>query len=226
VKKNISFSLFGTDLKYYIGAEKNIIINKELLPEWNTLIYYNSNNIIEGYYERLIELGAIMINVELFNIGDRNPNEYPYLWRFLTFFNEGIHIVRDLDSRISKREVEYIQRWEKNECKYFIIRDHPWQSPVPSGLFGVKGKDDEFYNYFESYLRNNDIVWGSDQDILFKYREKMTQNDIFYCGFDNNKNYIPRDDPNFFIGIQLNEKDEPIEPSATLALDFLKSLKL
>ena len=36
--KHISFSLFGYDLKYYIGAEKNIVINKELLPDWTTVI--------------------------------------------------------------------------------------------------------------------------------------------------------------------------------------------
>ena len=40
MKKIISFSLFGDDPKYYAGAEKNIILNKELLPDWETVIYY------------------------------------------------------------------------------------------------------------------------------------------------------------------------------------------
>jgi hypothetical protein len=38
------------------------------------------------------------------------------------------------------REVEYINKWLEEGSEYFIIRDHPWHSPVPSGLFGIKGK--------------------------------------------------------------------------------------
>ena len=35
-----------------------------------------------------------------------------------------------------------------------------------------------------------------------------------------------RDDKNFFIGIQLDENDKPIIPRATVALEFLESLRL
>ena len=41
--KYLSFSLFGSDLKYYVGAEKNVLINNQLLPDWETVIYYPSN---------------------------------------------------------------------------------------------------------------------------------------------------------------------------------------
>ena len=63
MKKTVSFCLYGTDLKYYTGAEKNILINKELLPEWDTDIYYSPVNILDGYVTKLSELGANMINV-------------------------------------------------------------------------------------------------------------------------------------------------------------------
>ena len=39
--KQISYSLFGTQAKYYIGAEKNLEINKILLPDWQNVIYFH-----------------------------------------------------------------------------------------------------------------------------------------------------------------------------------------
>jgi hypothetical protein len=41
MKKVISFTLFGYEPKYYIGAEKNVEVNKILLPDWETVIYYH-----------------------------------------------------------------------------------------------------------------------------------------------------------------------------------------
>lgn len=70
--KHISFSLFGYDLKYYIGAEKNIVINKELLPDWTTVIYYHPENILQGYVEKLTEMGAAMIDVSNIKLGEKN----------------------------------------------------------------------------------------------------------------------------------------------------------
>ncbi len=69
--KHISFSLFGYDPKYYVGAEKNIIINKELLPDWTTVIYYHPENILQGYVEKLTEMGAVMIDVSKIKLGRR-----------------------------------------------------------------------------------------------------------------------------------------------------------
>jgi hypothetical protein len=101
--KHISFSLFGYDLKYYIGAEKNIVINKELLPDWTTVIYYHPENILQGYVEKLTEMGAAMIDVSNMKLGEKESIHFPYFWRFLSFLQDIPTIVRDLDSRISER---------------------------------------------------------------------------------------------------------------------------
>lgn len=226
MKKIISFSLFGDDPKYYVGAEKNIILNKELLPDWETVIYYLPEKIRIEYIDKLKELGGTLIDVSDVIVGDRTPIEFPFFWRFLTFLNEGIHLVRDLDSRMSDREVEYIRRWEQSGCKYFIIRDHPWHAPVPSGLFGIKGKDNDFEKHFHDYVKNNNLVWGTDQDILYQYIQNINQENIYYCGFDKPESYIPRINKNFFIGMQLDENDNPTEPSGVTCLNFLNEINL
>jgi hypothetical protein len=226
MQKIISFSLFGDDPKYYVGAEKNIVLNKKLLPDWETIIYYLPEKIKLEYVDKLKELGGILIDVSDVVIGERNPIDYPFFWRFLTFLNDGIHLVRDLDSRMSDREVEYIRKWEQNDCKYFIIRDHPWHAPVPSGLFGIKGKDFDFEKHFHEYIKNNNLVWGTDQDILYQYIQNIESKNIFYCGFDEQENYIPRKDKSFFIGMQLDENDNPTEPSGVTCLNFLNEINL
>jgi hypothetical protein len=222
--KKISFCLYGDNIKYYAGAEKNIILSKEYLPDWEVVIYYSPNNFLKDYVNKLSDLGATLINVE--DIEESKKITYPMFWRYLIFFEEGISIIRDLDSRISKRESEYIKKWEESGKDYFIIRDHPWQSQVPGGLIGLKLNNKKICDFFNHFITNNGQGWGIDQEMLCKFFEDKDRNEIFYCGFDDHRNYISRDDKSFFIGIQLDENDSPVIPSAQLALEFLTNIKL
>ena len=165
-------------LKYYIGAEKNIVINKELLPDWTTVIYYHPENILQGYVEKLTEMGAAMIDVSNMKLGEKESIHFPYFWRFLSFLQDIPTIVRDLDSRISEREVQYIRKWEQSNEDYFIIRDHPWHAPVPSGLFGIKRKITEFEEHFIQFVNTSDLRWGTDQEILHQYMKNIDKSNL------------------------------------------------
>lgn len=226
MKKIISYTLFGYESKYYIGAEKNIEVNKKLLPDWDTVIYYHPEMTIMNNVDILTSMGAILIDVTNITIGNKNSKEYPFFWRFLSFLNNDITIVRDLDSRVSDREVEYINRWLENGKDYFIIRDHPWHSPVPSGLYGIKGYKIEFENHFNSFISLSDLRWGTDQEILYEYMKNISYNNVEYCGFDKNETYIPRVNKEFFIGLQLDENDKPTIPSGETCLKYLKEINL
>jgi hypothetical protein len=224
--KYISYTLFGTAPKYYVGAERNVEINKKLLPDWQTLIFYHKDRVIEDKLQTLIDLGVKLVDVSGLNFSEKNVIHFPYFWRFFAFLEDSTSIVRDLDSRVSEREVSYINRWLESNLPYFIIRDHPWHSPVPSGLFGINGKIKEFEVHFESFVNTSDLRWGTDQEILHTYMENIDKSNIYYCGYDKSENYIPRDNPNFFIGMQIDENDKPLKPSAEVALSFLKELNL
>lgn len=224
MKKIISYSLFGDDLKYYVGAEKNLELNKQLLPEWETRIYYRQDNIKNGYIDKLQNLGGKLIEVSDIKIGHRPSTDFPYFWRFLAFMENAITLSRDLDSRVSVREAEYINQWLSSENTYFIIRDHPWHSPVPSGLFGIKGRINSFINHMNDYIQTNELVWGTDQDILYQYMQQINTEQIYYCGFDKLETYIPRDNLDFFIGMQLDEFDNPTNPSGIACLKHLKEI--
>jgi hypothetical protein len=226
MKPIVSFSLFGTEPKYYVGAEKNITEIKNLLPEWEVRIYYHENMILDGVVDKLKELGGTLINVNGMDLGGKESIHYPFFWRFLAFLEDVPVIARDLDSRFSNREVEYINKWMDSGLDYFIIRDHPWHAPVPSGLYGIKRKIKEFGDHFINFVNTHELVWGADQEILRIYMENISNDEVFYCGYDIRTNYIPRDDKNFFIGMQIDEHDKPLEPGALQALNYLKDINL
>jgi len=223
----VAFTLFGDNPKYYVGAEKNIQQIKEILPDWEVRIYYHNELFIKDYDKKLTDLGATMVNVENMFITEKLVINYPYFWRFFSFFENTRAIVRDLDSRFSQREVTYINNWIKSDKDYFIIRDHPWHSSVPSGLFGLKNQKNNFKDHFINFIDNIDIIkWGDDQEILHLYMQNISKDNIYYCGYDIQDNYIPRDDKNFFIGLQLDENDKPIEPNGIHSIRYLNEVNL
>lgn len=57
MKPIVSFTLFGNNPKYYVGAIKNTSDIKRLLPEWETRIYYRSDYVLTEYLEILADLG-------------------------------------------------------------------------------------------------------------------------------------------------------------------------
>jgi hypothetical protein len=224
MKPIVSFTLFGTQMKYYVGAEKNIEDINRMLPEWEVRIYYHSDFILTDYLEKLKILNVNLVDVKDIKLGEKESIHFPYFWRFLSFLEDAPSIVRDLDSRFSEREVSYINSWINSDKDYFIIRDHPWHSPVPSGLFGIKKKIEFFENHMIDFISNNELIWGTDQTILQFYMEKIDMGSVFYCGYDDQTNYIPRDDINFFIGMQIDENNNPMIPSAIQALDYLNAV--
>jgi hypothetical protein len=159
-------------------------------------------------------------------LGNKEAIHYPFFWRFLSFFENVPSIVRDLDSRFSDREVQYINEWTNSERDYFIIRDHPWQAPVPSGLFGIKKFIPEFKDHFINFVNNEDLRWGADQEILRIYMEQVNGENVFYCGYNDRTNYIPRDNKNFFIGMQMDENDNPTDPSGIKSLQYITEINL
>jgi hypothetical protein len=228
MKKNVSFSLFGRDPKYYVGAEKNCKLFNKLLPDWEVKIFYHEQTSMMNKIESLKKIKCSLIDVSTININinkSLTDHPIPYFWRFFSFFNDEINISRDLDSRLTDREVEYIKRWVDGNKPYFVIRDHPCHSQYPAGLFGMRGHQNNFKLFCENYINNNVLEWGDDQKILEEYMKNTPQSDIEYCGFDKEDSFIPRKDKSTFIGIQLDENSTPTE-SAIIALDQLKYLNI
>ena len=59
-----------------------------------------------------------------------------------------------------------------------------------------------------------------------KYFADKNAEDVFYCGYDRIETYIPRDNKDFFIGMQIDEFDNPTVPSAVKSIEYLNELNL
>ena len=166
MRKVISYSLYGSNKKYCLGMLENLKINKEKLPTWDTYIYY-SNDVPNEYIEMYKEFNPILINCGLLEYGWEGM-----FWRFklLNDNNVDVFLSRDADSRITDREIEFVNDFIKSDKSFHIIRDHPGHRiQILGGTFGVKVK--EFNKKYK--IKNIDKYVNEYKNI---YSEKLKRN--------------------------------------------------
>ena len=132
MKKLISFSLYGNDPKYIQGMFRNIELKKEFYPDWDIIIYHD-NSLEPDVIKRLSQ------SAHLKNFTDSGM--LAASWRFCAFDEPDLDrfIVRDADSRLSRREVEAVSEWEDSNRSLHIMRDHPHHGhPILGGMWGLK----------------------------------------------------------------------------------------
>lgn len=131
----ISFSLYGDDPKYQRGALENLRLSRELYPGW-TCRFYVSQEISPSIVCKLKQEGAEVITKT------RKDKVDGAFWRFLPASERQLDIllVRDIDSRLSGREVLAVQEWINSGKGFHIMRDHPYhRSLILAGMWGCRG---------------------------------------------------------------------------------------
>ena len=133
MEKIISFSLWGTRDLYLHGALVNAKQTAEYFPGWSVRIYHDDT----VPTETLTTLSE-WPHVKLIRVTDKT---YGMFWRFRALFEEAIVLVRDLDSRITWRDVRCVDEWLATDKTLHVIRDHDehYKVPILGGLFGVRG---------------------------------------------------------------------------------------
>ena len=115
------------------GAVVNAKQCREFFPDWKVRIYHNDSIPIE-LLETLNRLGAETVRVD-------PKGTYGTFWRFRPLFEtEHSHVlVRDIDSRITWRDVRCVDEWLASGKKFLNIRDHVehYKFPIIAGMFGV-----------------------------------------------------------------------------------------
>ena len=134
MNKLISFSLYGNDPKYVRGLYENLKIKeeKQLYQNWKVVVFhdYTVKKEVLDYLKNH--------NVELIDMTESQI--FATSWRFCAADLECERfIVRDSDSRISKREEEAVEKWIENDTILHIMRDHPHHGYVINGgMWGMK----------------------------------------------------------------------------------------
>jgi len=200
MKKIISFSLWGNDPKYLIGALENIKLQKQLYPSWVCRFYVHDS--VPPLAIRELMKGKAEIIYKSGNLG-HNMNKPGMFWRFDVLKDPEVErfIIRDADSRLGQREKNAVVDWIRSSKNFHIIRDHKFHSTrIMGGMWGATreiAKKIDYDNLLEQFNKiEQKSIYGSDQDFLAQFIYPLIKNDClihdeFYFYKDETVRRIP-----------------------------------
>jgi len=164
MKKIISFSLWGDNPKYTIGAIKNVEQSKTIYPDWICRFYCGKSVPLE-----ITEKLKSYNNVEVIEM-DEDGDWSGMFWRFYACEDSDVMISRDTDSRLSFREKLAVDEWLESDKDFHIMRDHPYHNAlILGGMWGARnGILKDINSIINQYNKGN--FWQVDQNFL---REKI-----------------------------------------------------
>lgn len=162
MKQIISYSLYGNNLKYLIGAIKNAIIAQRIMKEF-TLLFYIGKSVPEWCTTTL----SLFDNVNLIYM-DGTEDSSAMFWRFHAFALEADYVlIKDADARLSLRDKYAHQEFVDSGLDFHIVKDHPIGHDIDilGGSFSIKGKAvNDIYELMSDYPITGD--YGCDQNFL------------------------------------------------------------
>lgn len=178
MRKVLSFSLWGNDKKYTIGAVKNAELVSKVYPGWIGKFYIHKD-VDESIIKDIKE--AEFCGVE---IVDENPDWRGMFWRFYAFDDPTVSVFcsRDTDSRLNEREAECVNEWLNSKKLLYSTKDHPFHDTcIMGGAFGAKRElnidfrdliakyeeKGQFYQIDQNFLK--DVIWplAKDKSMIF-----------------------------------------------------------
>jgi len=201
----ISFSLYGTDPKYLVGALENAVQAKEFYPGWE--VHFWTGEVTFNVVSQLLSSGAFVHPAPNSDI----PNGM--FWRFLVHDNPEItrYIIRDVDSRFSEREVRAVHEWILADTKLHVMRDHPYHNqPIMGGMWGWTKEPGDFDMFPWAKAAGQEVRFGRDQEFLYKWAWKHAKSKTIHdsCGtYDGTRNW-PLNGPEF-VGEYIDEHGLP-----------------
>ena len=209
MKKVISFSLWGENPIYNVGAVKNAELAKEIYPDW-TCRYYLGKSVPPPIIQELKDFN----NTEIF-IMNEPGNWTGMFWRFYPASDPDVDVMvsRDTDSRLNLREKAAVDEWLKSDKDFHIMRDHPQHATeILGGMWGVRNR--LLFNMVDminDYIKGD--FWQVDQNFL---RERVVplirQNYIAHDEFFEKKPFPIERVPKEFIGQAYDANDEILHP--------------
>jgi hypothetical protein len=210
--KYLSFSLWGNQPIYNIGAIRNAELWKEIYTDWQMVVYYD-NSVPTETIDKLKELGVVTVDMS-------EDTLYGMFWRFLALdiIDCEYAIFRDCDSRITNREKLAVDEWINSGKKLHVMRDHPYhqipagnnQLGILGGMWGLESKVIKITDMIRNFPISNQHNYGNDQTFLrliyLMFENDRTTHDEFF----ERKPFPVRRESNRFVGDRIDENDNPV----------------
>jgi len=214
MKQVISYSLYGQQAKFLVGAIKNAQLAQRFFPGF-TVRFYVGNSVPTWCRSTL----ALFPNVELMPVDEREDS-IARLWRFRAIFDPSVDVVlsRDVDARLGIREALAHQEFMDSQYDFHIIRDHPTGHGylISAGMFACKTANMGFFKTLLDQTTLRD-TYMQDQEFLSNaiypnIMEKSLVHDPYYnypAPYPSKKTEIKRKKINTVchIGAALDEND-------------------
>lgn len=208
MKKIISFSLWGDNPTYTIGAIKQSALAKKHFPGWICRFY-----VADCVSEDIINTIKSQDNTEIAEMG---PGDWTAMfWRFYPASEPDVEVMisRDTDSRLNSRESAAVNEWLKSEKDFHIMRDHPQHgTEILGGMWGVRGNIlANLKELITRYDKGN--FWQVDQNFLREMVFPLVKNNS--CVHDEYFQKIPfptKRKPGLFIGQAFDQDDNKLHP--------------
>jgi hypothetical protein len=207
MKKVITFSLWGDNATYTIGAIKNAELAKIFYPLFECWFYIHEETVPKNIIDKLSSFKNTKVILKNGNLLECKP----MMWRFEAIDDPNVELMisRDTDTRIYLREKLAVDEWINSDKIFHIMRDHPHHNfKILGGMFGTrKIKEIESWtDLINNFKTNINIIKGYDQDFLADYiYPKIKDNSIIHASFNNYENHsknfpIEYNDEYNFIG--------------------------
>jgi hypothetical protein len=167
-----SYSLYGDNLKYTVGAIKNAIIAEHMFPDFDSRFYVGKS--VPAW---VVQTLSLMPRVEIASV-DGPENHTAMYWRFLAFADTNFErvVIKDADARLGYRDRVAHDEWIASDLDFHIVKDHPTghSEPIIGCHFGAKrGALADIAELMAGYTISNQ--YGSDQWFL---RDKVYERAI------------------------------------------------
>lgn len=221
-KKVISFSLWGENQRYLVGAVENAKLRSLIYPEW-VCRYYVDNKVSPKVKSELRKLGSEIVEMNMDSDG-----YFGLFWRFYIAKDKDVKIfvVRDTDSRINMREADAVREWESSDKNFHSMRDHKFHNiNVLGGMWGAKRN---FLPGFQEILMENlksissvnhrrGKYFDTDQKFLNgRIWPQVQKTAMIHDDVDRfRQNALPfktKLGDGTFVGQQWNERNQPLQP--------------
>ena len=218
--KYLSFSLWGSEPIYSIGAIKNAELWKELYPDWQMVVFYD-NTVPYDIINSLKNMGVLCEDMS-------NKGIYGMFWRFFAVDlpNSEYAIFRDTDSRISLREKMAVDEWLSSGKTLHVMRDHPYHMipcgndrlGILGGMWGIKSKKIPLTKMIQSYPNKNKIFYGEDQTFLKTIFSLFENDRCTHDDFFEKKPFPIGRTEGRFVGERIDENNNPVNDDYKILL--------
>lgn len=218
IKGIVSFTLFGNNPIYTVGALKNIELCAKYYPDFTPRFY------LGGSVDQQIRTDLEQAGAELVDMAGKAENQTSTLWRFYVLAEpQWTHMMfRDTDSRPYEREAEAVYDWIESGKDFHIMRDHPEHGmPILAGLWECTQAGAARVSHALNTIPHQMDYYQTDQVWLANYvyptaKESSVVHDEFFDWEEHRKPFPNPRPPNTFVAAGFNADDSLRIPEDSL----------